>query len=388
MCSAMKFKLCLIVTDAISFNVLYRGQLEYLTQRGFELTLICGGAFPEIEKLRSRKVGTVIDLGLVRRPQPWLDLLSLLKLVWHLTLHRYDLVVTSTPKALLLGSVAAFITAQSRRIAFFQGRVYENFDGLRRRIYRFLDLLTIACVHEALFVSKSLLAEFLKELPTTSTKGHVLASGSGNGVCTQTFSPNAVSATRLDAIRNVAGIRGSEFVVLVIGRMCRDKGLTEVADVVRRVSLSEKEVRFILVGSSEDNDAREQLQMILGSGIATHVEFTPDVVPYFALADLHLFLTHREGFGNVAIEAAAMGVPTFAFDVVGVRDSVAKGISGNRFSVGDTKSVATAILSLCCDRESMQKEFSGAREWVNQHFLQAYVWKNYADFYMKKKKND
>lgn len=382
----MSYKLCLVVTDAISFNVLYRGQLEYLVKNGFDLTLLCGGSRVEIEKLRSRQVGKVVDLGLVRQPRLWVDAFSFLRLLLHFSLHRYDLVVTSTPKALLLASIAAMMARQSRRVAFFQGRVYENFHGIRRRIYLLLDRLTIACVHEVLFVSRSLMGEFAKELPASLTKGRVLGSGSGNGVCMRTFSPNAVSMERIHSLRQTTGIGASEFVVLVVGRMCRDKGLSEIADVVRRVVAAKQEVRFLLVGSAEGIDAQEQLKEMLATGAVVHVEFTPDVVPYFALAHIHLFLTHREGFGNVAIEAAAMGVPTFAFDVVGVRDSVAAGVSGLHFPVSNTESVVKEILLACGNRDSLKKMFSGARSWTQKNFSKEDVWESYVSFYLGVKK--
>ena len=71
----MAKKLCFVVTDAISFNVLYRGQLEYLANSGCELTLICGGSSAQLDTLRARNIGRVIDYGLVRSPSVWRDLL-------------------------------------------------------------------------------------------------------------------------------------------------------------------------------------------------------------------------------------------------------------------------------------------------------------------------
>lgn len=377
----MAFKICFVVTDAVSFNALYRGQLEYLAEHGYHLTLICGGVHVELERLRARNVGQVIDLELVREPRPWVDALSLLRLLWHFASNRYDLVVTTTPKALLLGSIAAFIMRQPRRVAFFQGRVYENFRGVRRKVYRLFDRLTIACMHEVLFVSRSLMTEVVNELPAAEKKGRVLGNGSGNGVCMQKFSPEAVSPDQLSSLRCELGIGDSELVVLVVGRICRDKGLAEISDVAERVAASKLGIRFVFVGPTEGAEADEQLKRLIATGSAIHVNFTQDVVPYFALADIHLFLSHREGFGNVAIEAAAMGIPTIAFDVVGIRDSVAEGISGHRFPFGDTASVASAILNLCGDRESISQRFDDARQWAAASFSQKYVWSNYADFY-------
>lgn len=74
-------KFCFIVTDAISFNILYKDQLEYLASNKFELTLICGGSESELNILRSRNVGKVIDYRLVRKPNIILDLLSLIKII-------------------------------------------------------------------------------------------------------------------------------------------------------------------------------------------------------------------------------------------------------------------------------------------------------------------
>lgn len=374
-------KLCFVVTDAISFNVLYRGQLEYLANSECELTLICGGSSEQLDTLRARNIGRVIDYGLVRSPSVWRDLLCLFKLAWHFLFNRYDVVVSTTPKALLLGSVAAFLTCQSRRVSFFQGRVYENFKGLKRKIYTLLDSIVVACSHEVIFVSKSLMTEFVKDIPSASKKGKVIGGGSGNGVCSDTFSPEVVSESKILMVRHELGIKDTDFVVLSAGRICEDKGINEIIEVANLVAKKVTNVRFIMLGNIEDYKAFERLSELRERGVVIHVDFVSDMTPYFALSDLHLFLSHREGFGNVAIEAAAMGVPTFAFDVVGVRDSVAEGVSGLRFRLGASASVANAILQFISTPEVMGITFEGSRDWAIKNFSKENVWKNYKLFY-------
>lgn len=371
-----------MVTDAISFNVLYRGQLEYLADSGCDLTLICGGESSELDILRARNVGTVIDCGLVRKPSVWPDSLSLFKLIWHFLFNRYDLVVSTTPKALLLGSVAAFVTCQPRRVSFFQGRVYENFEGLKRKIYTLLDRIVVVCSQEVIFVSKSLMADFVKDIPSATKKGRIIGGGSGNGVCADRFAPDAVSADAVAKIRKNLGVKDTDFIVLSAGRICEDKGLNEIAEVASLVAEKVTNVCFIMLGGVEDNKVFERLSGLRKRGVVIHVDFVSDMAPYFALADIHLFLSHREGFGNVAIEAAAMGVPTFAFDVVGVRDSVAEGVSGLRFKLGDSESVAKTILKFIQEPESMLTQFEGSREWAVKNFSRENVWENYKDFYL------
>ncbi len=379
----MKKKFCFIVTDAVSFNVLYRGQLEYLARSGIDLTLICGGEASEIEVLRERNVGKVIKYGLIRKPQVLLDLLSLSRLFWHLLFNRYDVVLVTTPKALLLGSIAAFLTSQRRTVSFFQGRVYENFKGLKRKIYVFLDCVVVYCTREVVFVSKSLMAEFLKDVPSADKKGRVIGEGSGNGVCLDQFSPSLSSVDEVSKIRSRLGLTYENFVVLSVGRICEDKGINEAMKVAGLVADHASNVRFVLVGSVEDGRLLERLAPLMDKGLVIHVDFVDDVAPYFELADIHLFLSHREGFGNVAIEAAAMGVPTIAFDVVGVRDSVAEEVSGLRFKLGDSKSVSEAIIEFAAsDPEIVKERFKDSRSWAVKNFSNEMVWENYKNFYL------
>lgn len=93
-----------------------------------------------------------------------------------------------------------------------------------------------------------------------------------------------------------------------------------------------------------------------------------------------MFLTHREGFGNVAIEAASCGIPTFAYDVVGVQDSVKEGVSGKRFPVGEYDKIAADIDDASTDPLFSQK-YPEARVWAVKNFEQKTVWRNYLEYF-------
>jgi glycosyltransferase involved in cell wall biosynthesis len=110
----------------------------------------------------------------------------------------------------------------------------------------------------------------------------------------------------------------------------------------------------------------------------------PESAPerYFRAADLHLLLSYREGLPNVVLEAAASGVPTFAFDVVGVRDAVVPGATGALFPFRNVRAVANAITLAEQDRDSFQDQFSGASDYVLRHFEQRRVWEAYAAEYL------
>lgn len=374
----MGTRLCLIATDAISFNVLYQGQLEFLRQAGLDVTLVCGGSPEEVARLRSRQVGRVVDLGFIRPPSPLRDGLGLLRLIGHLLVNRYDIVVSTTPKAILLGSIASWVSGQRNRIVFFQGRVYENATGLARRLYSGLDRLAIALCTRALFVSRSLLEAYEAEGLIPLGQGEVVGAGSVNGVDVDRFCATMHDDAEIAQLRHTLEIGPDQLVALSVGRICLDKGLVELLLLAK--ALSGSGIAFIVVGSVEAGNEAAASELFSMPNVR-HVPFTNEVPRYFAMADLHLFLSHREGFGNVAVEAASCGVPTIAFDVVGVKDSVVDGVSGVRVPLGDVGAVKALLEEALRDRQAFRNRFSAARAWVQSRYANVRVWHAFLDFF-------
>lgn len=359
-------KVCLIVTDAVSFNSLYRGQLEFLRDNSdFSITLISGGDLSEIKKLQARNIGKFLDFGFKREPSVAVDIISLTRLFMFLLFNRFDLIVYSTPKALLLGSLASSLTFQKKRVAMIRGRAYENYTGKNRNFFAFLDKVSLKISTETLFISNSLKKLYIQEGITEPVKASILGLGSSNGVDTTRFLPSK--------------IKSNTFTVVMVGRICLDKGIKDLLEILSR--LNNRNIKILLFGSVEGSESQDLLDDIVSN--YSFVEYcgqTDNVEDVFKRAHLHLFLTHREGFGNVAIEAASSGVPTFSYDVVGVKDSVKEGISGKRFPAGDYDKIAAAIDDASTDPLFLQK-YSKARDWAVENFEQQKVWRNYLEYF-------
>lgn len=103
-------KIAFVITDAGSFNTLMRGQLEFLQGRNINIHLFCGGDDENFDILRERAVGTVHRLPMRRKPHLARDIACLFWLIFLFARHRFDVVVSSTPKAMLLGTLAAFLS--------------------------------------------------------------------------------------------------------------------------------------------------------------------------------------------------------------------------------------------------------------------------------------
>lgn len=368
-------KVCFIMTDAISYEMLCRGQLEYFKENlNFDMTFISGGDPKNVEKLVERKIGNIVDAKFVRKPSLLKDIKSLITLTSYFSVNRFDLVVYSTPKALLLGSLSTSLTRHKNTIAIIRGRAYENYNGRKRTLYQLLDKISLFNSKKVIFISKSLMDAYLKEGLVNQKKSFLLGSGSSNGVNTDKFKPNSLLRKDIDTLSYK-----EQFTVLIAGRICPDKGLYDLAKIVSLIK--NPNIIFRLVGPIEDSESEEFLNFLkLKYSSIEHILYTNSIENYFQEADLHLFLTHREGFGNVAIEAASCNVPTFAYDVVGVKDSVNEGVSGKKFAFQDFESIANAIDEASKD-PSFKSKYPNARDWAIESFEQQKVWNNYLSFY-------
>lgn len=370
--------LAFIVTDAISFNLLMPGQLEYFRDHGIRLTLICGGAPDEILKLVRRHVGEIRHLPLRRQPSPIMDMVALFALTRLMFRTRFDAVIISTPKAVLLGTVAAFLARQRRRIVLVRGRAYERATGWTRRFYLTLDKLALACATEVLFISHSLRRAFEDDGISFDDKAKVLGAGSSNGVDTQRFRPPR-HAMEKQRIRTKLGLPNNCFVVLVVGRINPDKGVTESAWIIKDVG-PRRDICWIFVGPVESSQSATLLRSLEDHNVYIFPR-SDQIERYFRAADLHLFLSHREGFGNVAIEAAASGIPTFAFDVVGVRDSVIDGVTGRLFDPADLKELSASIVAAANEARFTEK-YPDIRSTIVARFANSRVWNRYLAAYV------
>jgi len=153
-------------------------------------------------------------------------------------------------------------------------------------------------------------------------------------------------------------------VVLFVGRMIRRKGLPEfLENAWPRILAAQPDAILLVVGDSPDNallndpNETKRLTQALENCAKDSVRFlgaVEDDVLWncYAAADTLVFPLLRvkgdvEGFGMVAIEAAASGTPTVAFPVGGVVDAVADGFSGSLVPEGDYEAFADAVVSIC-----------------------------------------
>jgi glycosyltransferase involved in cell wall biosynthesis len=136
--------------------------------------------------------------------------------------------------------------------------------------------------------------------------------------------------------------------VMVLGRLTPAKFVEEAIDAFAAVRGRVPDAQLDVVGDG-DSGYRRRLEARLAGAATGAVTFHGRVdqdrkVELLRAAHVHLFTSHREGWGLTVTEAAAMGTPSVGYDVPGVRDSIAE--RDLLVPVGDVAALAERIVGL------------------------------------------
>jgi len=268
---------------------------------------------------------------LTRQITPIADLKALWILFIKLKRIKPDIVHTHTPKAGLIGMMAAWLARVPVRLHTVAGLPLESTAGNKRKLLLFIERLTYWCAHEVWPNSYSLRSFIETNNLTKSEKLHVIGKGSSNGIDVTEFTIDALDNSILDEIKDTIKYDPSFKYLLFVGRVVRDKGIEELVDVFTKLSKVDDSLRLILVGPMEtdlDPLSKATLSKIENNTSIILTGFSDEVKYYMSLADLFVFPSHREGFPNVPMQSGLMNCPVIASRINGMVDIIDHDVHG------------------------------------------------------------
>jgi glycosyltransferase involved in cell wall biosynthesis len=372
-------RLCVIATIGKSIQILYAGRLEHLAANGFEITVACASSEDD-DAIMARGV-RLKTFPLTRAITPWQDLQTLFQMYRFFRQERFDLIEVSTPKAALIGSLAAWLARCPCQIHVLHGMPYEGKRGLLGWILRGSTSIPCRLAHVTFAVSPSMRERVCADGLAHADHVRVLEAGSANGVDVGRFSPERIELR--DEFRAKHGIPPDSVVIGFVGRLTRDKGIEELVRAFIAVQEQNRHAMLLLIGDYEHRDkpAGDVIRTVATHPCIRHVGFQSDVIPGMAAMDVVALPTYREGLGNVLLEAAALGLPTVATDATGARDAILAGITGVQVPVGDSVALAEALVKLAHDPALRGRMGRAGRAWVCANFDQRDVWQRQARAY-------
>lgn len=334
----MKVKICYIVTVPITIRSFFIPQLKYLANNGFDVSVVCSK-----DELLQQELGNTITYHPIEMPRG-ISFLGSLKAVWELFCYfreeRFDFIQYSTPNAAMYASIAGRLANIKVRNYHLMGFRYLGTKGILRFILKKMEKISCNYSTHIECVSNSNLEIGIKEKVLKKEKAQVVWNGSSGGVDLKRFDYSKRLTYRKE-IRSKYGLSESDFVFGFVGRITKDKGVNELLEAF----LSIEDAKLLMVGKEEGTSTLNQriYNVSMENSNIIFVGQVKDVEKYYAALDVLILPSYREGFGNVIIEAAAMGTPAIVSNIPGPIDAVEIGKTALVVNKKDTDSLLEAM---------------------------------------------
>lgn len=259
------------------------------------------------------------------------------------------MVFSYTHKAVVVGSICAFLAGRLRTISLITGtgHIFDN-NNLIEKIKRFIGIVGFKIslsLSEIVFFQNPDDLELFCSLGLARRSSTILLNGSG--VDLQKFSVQPMPDSP---------------VFLCMSRLIKSKGLIEYANASKIVKSKHKEARFLLYGFPDDHgDSIDENEIINNwyekYGIE-YLGFTNDPVATISESSVYVLLSYNEGTPRSVLEAMSMGRPIVTTDVPGCRETVLEGVNGFLSIHKNAESSANAMMNLLDKdvREQMGKQ--------------------------------
>lgn len=370
------------VPQSLSF---VSGQPRFLAARGFVVHAISSPGEAWEPFLRKERTATY-EIAMERRITPLKDLIALWHLFWLLRILRPHIVHTHTPKAGLLGMLAAWLAGVPIRLHTIHGLPIMTARGLKRLLLRATDWTTCRCASLVLAVSFSIRAAAIWMRLCPARKIRVLLSGSVNGVdAKRRFNPAHWDAADRASLRRRHGIPQDAQVIGFVGRIVRDKGMVELAEAWRKLRGRFPNLHLLLVGPFEPQDPiPADVEELFHADPRIHLAGSVrNVVPYYAMMDILALPTYREGLPGVLLEASAMQLPSVATRIPGCIDAVVDGTTSTLVPPYDAEALASALSDYLIDPALRRLHGQAGRRWVRREFQRKAIWKTLHKLYLR-----
>jgi glycosyltransferase involved in cell wall biosynthesis len=209
-------------------------------------------------------------------------------------------------------------------------------------------------------------------VPTSQLKHELTSAGFEKlhvvqrGVDTHVFSPKK----RSNALRAVWGATKTTTVAICVSRLAAEKNLNLVIRAFQLLRQKQPDSKLVFVG---DGPLLAQLKLDAPEAIFAGFRTGEDLAAHYASADMFIFASLTETFGNVTIEAMASGLPIVAFNHAAAGEIIESGVNGILASSHDETGFLDASIKLGLDSNMRSLCAHGARETALQFSWESIV---------------
>jgi glycosyltransferase involved in cell wall biosynthesis len=363
-------RLVIITTAPLALWGFFQPQIRFLRRHGFDIHAVSSPG----ERLDECGANTGVSthaIPMKRDISPFSDLMALFRLWRLLRALRPAIVHVHTPKAGLLGMLAATAAGVNLRIYTVHGLPAMTQSGWRRRVLHISDRVACLLATEVLCVSHSLRRVMIQAGLSPQWKLKTLGDGGCAGVELDRFDPAVRGAQDRRRIREKYGIPPHALLLGYVGRVVRDKGIEELAQSWKVLRERLPDLHLFLCGSFEPQDpvSDDAIRFLTNDPrVYATGEMVGDMPAIYAAIDLCVLPSYREGLATVLLECGAMKIAVVATEIPGCVDVVQNGTTGVLVPPGDAAALTGALESLLRRPEQRRRMGEAGRQFVQARF--------------------
>lgn len=362
----------------ISFvtSYFFGDQFKYLSKKtGNTYYVACSPSKQHLE-LAKKYDYIPFQLPITRSINPVTDIKSIIKLIQFIKKNEIDVVVGHTPKGGLIAMIAAFLAGVNQRVYFRHGIVYETSKGFKRYLLKTIERISGSLAQKVVCVSVSVMEISNKDGLNNVNKNLILGLGTCNGVDTKVkFNPSNILLSDIVDMKKKLGIDKDDFVLGFVGRLVNDKGIPELINAWKNVTLKHPNAKLLLVGPLESRDGISiAIQKYIESESSIiHTGFVSNSSLYMKCMDVLILPTYREGFPTVVLEASALEIPILITKATGCEEAIIPNKTG-KFITHDHTDIQENI-EFYIKNPGIRKEHGlNGRAFVMSSFDQEIIW--------------
>jgi glycosyltransferase involved in cell wall biosynthesis len=381
-----EIKIVRITTVPISLKVLLKGQFDFMQKKGFNLLAISAKG-KESSEISTEFYTPHLEFPLTRKITPIIDLYCLIKLTIFFSQYKPTIVHSHTPKAGLIGMLAARLAGVPIKIHTIAGLPLMTAKGLKKKLLVAVEKLTYWAADEVLPNSKSMYDYLLKERLINQSKLKIIGEGSSNGFDENQFNIKNVKETDIELIKKEINYNPDNFYLLFVGRMVVDKGLIEMIESFAQLKKTYSNLKLIILGEFENELSlvpEEIKDIIKNDSSIYHLGWQDDVQNYLSISNLLIHPSHREGFPNIVLQAAAMNCPIMCSRIPGNIDIVSSNRVGYLFNANDRKSLINVFENVYADYDLAKSKSEVLNKYIWENFPRKKVHQKIYQYYISK----
>lgn len=371
----MKKKICFIASFPNGINSFQRTNIERLSEK-YDVYAIAN--FKDKSELGNIRITDAFPVAIERKPNIRQNIKALRELYHIFRNQKFDCFVSMSCNASLLAAIAGKMAGIPFRIRIFTGQVWANMTGIKRKMFKSLDRLTVI-LNTQTMVDGHAQFNFLSERKIINPD-KAKCMPNIVGIDTALFKPD--TAIRIEE-REKLSIPKDAFVYAFLGRINRDKGIFELLGAANKLFREKTNACLVLIGPMENNLTTdiiaEYTNLKLGQNTFFYGKTTQ---PYNALciADAFCLPSYREGFGLSVLEASATQLPVICSDAYGMQSAYEDNVTGLKCKMKDVDSLYNCMRRLYEDPEFARTLGINGRRRVEEEFNKDLISKCWFDY--------